>query len=159
MRDKLKKLLMTDVECNKCGHGDCSMCEYEYSDEKCFEHMSAIIADYLLANGVIVLPCKIGDIVYTINSSYTKCHLGRYYDEDLCAGCESETCESKKIYKIKEEEVIAIKFNNSGFFVKTYSDVFSYKSIFDATNKITEHTAFLTRKEAEKALAEKNKNN
>ena len=27
-------------------------------------------ADYLLANGVIVLPCKVGDVVYFANESY-----------------------------------------------------------------------------------------
>lgn len=32
----------------------------------CARNWAEIIADYLLANGVIVLPCKIGDVVYRI---------------------------------------------------------------------------------------------
>lgn len=49
MREKLIELLMTtptDYEGNR-GVG--------------------VIADYLLANGVIVLPCKVGDTVYVIS--------------------------------------------------------------------------------------------
>ena len=30
----------------------------------CARHWAEIIADYLLANGVIVPPCKVGDMVY-----------------------------------------------------------------------------------------------
>lgn len=65
MRERLIELINTDVECTKDGHGDCSMCEYKYADDKCARFYSEIIADYLLDNGVIVLPCKVGDVVYT----------------------------------------------------------------------------------------------
>ena len=33
----------------------------------CARHWAEIIADYLLANGVIVPPCKVGDTVYVIS--------------------------------------------------------------------------------------------
>ena len=40
--------------------------------EDCFmESISSDLADYLLANGVIVPPCKVGDTVWCINN-YTK---------------------------------------------------------------------------------------
>lgn len=46
--------------------GDCGLCKnVEIYDEQ-IEH----IADHLLANGVIVPPCKVGDIVYFANESY-----------------------------------------------------------------------------------------
>lgn len=34
----------------------------------CARHWAEIIADYLLANGVIVPPCKVGDTVYVVTS-------------------------------------------------------------------------------------------
>lgn len=68
MRDRLIELVTTDIECTKDGHGDCSMCEYRYADDKCAKYYSEIIADFLLANGVIVLPCKVGDKVYHLAS-------------------------------------------------------------------------------------------
>lgn len=68
MRDRLIKLLETDVECNKDGHGDCSMCEYKYADDKCAHYLSNIIADFLLANGVIVPQVNVGDKLYYISS-------------------------------------------------------------------------------------------
>lgn len=65
MRDRLIELLTTDVECTKDVHGDCSMCKYKYADDKCAKYLSEIIADYFLANGGIIPPCKVGDTVYT----------------------------------------------------------------------------------------------
>ena len=75
MRDRLIKLLETDVECNKDGHGDCSMCEYKYADDKCAHYLSNIIADFLLANGVIVPPVSVGQTVYRKywNGGFVKC--------------------------------------------------------------------------------------
>ena len=68
MKDKLVKLLMTEIECKKTGNGGCSTCEYEYADDKCMQYYTELIADYLLANGVIVPPCKAGDTVYCLDT-------------------------------------------------------------------------------------------
>lgn len=81
------------------------------------EGRAKFIADYLLANGIIVLPCKIGTRVYRL---------------------------------IPDLSV-------------TWPDPSEYKIIWD-TFKLDDiytfgKTVFLTREEAEKALAEKNKNN
>ncbi len=54
MRNRLIELLTDEVECNKGGHGDCSMCEYRYADKECEKHISGLVADHLLANDVIV---------------------------------------------------------------------------------------------------------
>ena len=64
MREELRRLLLEDVE---CGRRDCSTCQYNYSDDACFEHLSGLIADHLIENGVILPPCKVGDRVYSIN--------------------------------------------------------------------------------------------
>ena len=88
------------------------------------------VADYLLANGVIVPPCKVGDKVYRISRN-----------------------------KVKECEVVFIGISAdekcSYFnFVENYADGTFYKSysmVFDVIGK----TVFLTKEEAEKALKER----
>ena len=35
----------------------------------CARHWAEVIADYLLANGVIVPPCKVGDTFYGVNGT------------------------------------------------------------------------------------------
>jgi len=53
-RDRLTELILkSEILCNTCG---------ECSNTYCAEYL----ADYLLANGVIVPPCKVGDKVYTV---------------------------------------------------------------------------------------------
>ena len=54
-RERLIELLMQgDIAASKQGVFNCCMCRRE----------AETIADYLLENGVIVLPCKVGDMVY-----------------------------------------------------------------------------------------------
>ena len=51
-RDRLVELLMQgELEADKQGVFNCSRSEWK----------AEIIADFLLENGVIILPCKIGD--------------------------------------------------------------------------------------------------
>lgn len=60
MRERLVKLIKHD---NCISPATCSSkCKYVDSDDCHAERL----ADYLLANGVIVPPCKVGDIVYLI---------------------------------------------------------------------------------------------
>ena len=57
-------------------------------DVKCWysEELDEHLADYLLANGVIVPPCKVGDTVYIINRIYSGFRKAEvraiYYTED-----------------------------------------------------------------------------
>ena len=37
------------------------------SVDGCARHWAEVIADYLLQNGVVVLPCKVGDAVYIVD--------------------------------------------------------------------------------------------
>ena len=92
-----------------------------------------MIADHLLANGVIVSPCKVGDKVYKISRN-----------------------------KVKECEVVFIGISAdekcSYFdFVENYADGTFYKSysmVFDVIGK----TVFLTKEDAGKALKEREQN-
>lgn len=85
------------------------------------------VADYLLANGVIVPPCNVGDMVYKISRN-----------------------------KVKECEVVFIGISAdekcSYFnFVENYTDGTFYRSysmVFDVIGK----TVFLTKEEAEEKL-------
>lgn len=60
MRDRLKKLILeSDILCHTCG---------ESTDSYCAEYL----AEYLIENGVIVPPCKVGDTVYVVNETVGK---------------------------------------------------------------------------------------
>lgn len=54
MRDRL-------IELSKKAHSEWLKKEYDHEIDK---SLGEYVADYLLANGVIVLPCKVGDTVY-----------------------------------------------------------------------------------------------
>ena len=83
------------------------------------------IADYLLANGVLAPPCKVGDVVYYI--------------------------ENDQIYK---DKVIGVTYSEDYDFitksVRTFDCLLHWGSFGN--------TVFLTREEAEKALAERSDN-
>ena len=69
MRDRLVELLRADMrnECDK--HEDCLDCPYYNDEDACYEHLATVCADHLIANGVIVPPCKVGDTVYMIGTN------------------------------------------------------------------------------------------
>lgn len=59
-RERLIELI---VQANElCSNKDCAECEYLNNDRILCDTYN--IADYLIANGVIVPPCKVGDTVY-----------------------------------------------------------------------------------------------
>ena len=61
-RDRLKELCENLIL--SCKSSLCNDCEHNKID---YPHcMSVHFADYLLANGVIVIPCNVGQTVYTI---------------------------------------------------------------------------------------------
>lgn len=61
--ERLKHLLIYTPNCDN----ECSLCKYKYTDDKCEEHLSGIMADHLLSKGVVYPRCKVGDMVYCIN--------------------------------------------------------------------------------------------
>lgn len=116
----------------------------------CARHWAEIIADNLLANGVIVPPCKVGDDVYSIVPTYSKCHFGTSWNEIRCQGCEDE-CDSHGVYAIRQERVIGIAFDGS-WKALTNKSGGNYKRIGESI-----YGLLLTHEEAEKALAGRSK--
>lgn len=88
---------------------------------------SESIADYLLENGVIVPPCKVGDTVYILAG-----HNGHKYEKDICEG-----------FYISDNLVTQVRTRNKKGNHGTYG--------------IMGETVFLTKEEAEKALEEMKK--
>ena len=88
------------------------------------------LADHLIANSVIVLPCKVGDAVY-----YPVFETDRVL-----------------LYK-----VISIKLNSKGLYVVCENHLSKSQMTHRATQ--IGKTIFLTEKEAKRALAEKRKEN
>ena len=70
MREKLIELL-GDMHCGHLDFEGCETCDYRF-EEAC--HAKAY-ADHLLANGVIVLPCKAGDTVYVVDKVWKKIYV------------------------------------------------------------------------------------
>lgn len=54
-REKLIELLGADT----CGY-ECEACERHGNEDACIRHLKESMADYLLARGVVVLPCGPG---------------------------------------------------------------------------------------------------
>ena len=85
------------------------------------------IADYLLENGVVVLPCKIGEKLYD---------CGEFFLED---------CSCPEIYELKDDEMTIHKRPHD------YGYRFTYDSMYIGHDDIGNHI-FRTREEAERAL-------
>ena len=118
-RDRLIELLL---KCDK--ENDVLSCFHERQRKK---QSAEIIADYLIANGVIVPPCKVGDKLYEITSRKT----------------------------ISEYQVTAIHIELFGIFVDwKITQGFVDRYISDMPVGEIGKTVFLTREEAENALKE-----
>lgn len=101
---------------------DCEECVGYGKGEDCYEYF---LADYLIANGVIVPPCKVGDTVYVISRYYTGTWL---------------------IYSCTVEYIT--KYNSNSFI----NAVFSRDINFGLNIVEFGKTVFLTREEAEQTL-------
>lgn len=145
MRDRLIKLLCTEIGCDKDGHGDCSRCEYKYSDDECYRYVSELTADFLLAEGVIVPPCKIGQEVWYLTNACDGC---KSMDDWCYKGCKKPTGMTKIASGIVHKfNILGNEFN----YIETYGKDEYYHDHsfrFDSIGKIV----FLTEKEAEQAL-------
>ncbi len=60
VREKLVELLGADI----CKYNYCEDCECFENKEDCFATIKYSMADHLIANGVTVQECKLGDKVY-----------------------------------------------------------------------------------------------
>lgn len=121
-RERLKDLLATvgNMRIMKCGLEEC--------------------ADYMLANGVIVLPCKVGSTIYRIDEMSKQCsYENEHYDEFYCRNCRirlNGDCDARK-----EPYIFVIRNANA-------------QTILGNEHLIGTR-AFFTREDAEKALAER----
>lgn len=90
-RERLIELIGSKV----CEAYDSNCDEWQpHSCEKCYANDCSIgdLADYLLANGVLCTPCKVGDTVYAIVETtcedidfvHTVCEFYNEEHEDLC---------------------------------------------------------------------------
>lgn len=66
MKNKLKELLNKGGRCDKYVPGGCEACEYDHFEDKCEEYLTDLMADDLINAGVVILPVKPNDTVYTI---------------------------------------------------------------------------------------------
>lgn len=121
-RDRLIELI-----CDKIQDGHCiGYCNYPPCNQ-CKD-----LADYLIANGVIVLPCKVGDKVYIVKS---------------------RTSDDKNLYIIEDvvKRIVFDKSEDTGF-IHSRIEFFNTSSVSDWLFQ----NIFLTREEAEKALERSN---
>ena len=126
MRDRLIELLK-NLPCTSKTHPKV----VDRSKQIIMEILAEEIADYLLADGWIRPPCKVGDKVYKV--WYTKCHNSEEYpDSYVCSGC-YDVCDIRK-------EITEVVVPNLRFIVENFMSGY--------TNTVY----YLTREEAEKAL-------
>lgn len=102
MRERLAELLKSK-SCwnNDCPEGGCEKCDYIGINDETAEQ----IADYLIANGVVVMPCKVGDIVYLIGLDGT---INEYSAVGFCQypnGVFIDVRYDEKTYSIPIEKV------------------------------------------------------
>ena len=89
-----------------------------------------VLADHLLAEGVIVPPCKVGDEVYITLNPYTFLPL-------------------KKVVK---GEIVSIHIHEWGIFVRVLFDTKNINGCRDYEERTWGKTLFFAREEAEKSL-------
>lgn len=100
----------------------------------CAKHWAEVIADHILAKGIIVLPCKVGDTVYYISTKYEKLGRKKVRVEFVDVGVVDRII-------IGQKGVPQIDVCNDD----------NVWTLFDAEDDFGK-TVFLTRGEAEKAL-------
>lgn len=107
------------------------------AEENFIESIAADLADYLLANGIVVLPCTVGDTVYIIDNRDML-----NIDPSVCSVVDDE------IYEMGYGRTQSGELKWLFLVCETGEDFYD-----DDIGK----TVFLTCKEAEKALAERSK--
>ena len=118
MKDRLIELLRQGEA--KCAETKtCNKCEQYGRGSDCQRNL---IADHLIANGVIVPPVKVGQTVWFIRDKYHN--------------------------KIEETNVEKVIVKNGGIYIKL-----GCNSMYETSCNSIGKTVFLTKEEAEKALA------
>ena len=133
-RDRLIELLLqANTEADKQGFSNCLV----------LGRKAEFLVDHLLANGVIVPPCKVGDTVYTlrevscedIDGANTECeYYGFGTDDRICTLEKPQKCP----YRYRIFKSLVTEYNLLSF-ARQWGK-----------------TVFLTKEEAEQALKERN---
>ena len=117
MRDRLIELISKSDE--ECKHTkDCKNCSGYGKGSMC---MNYHIADYLLANGVIVPPVKVGDEVWMIDKVFDskkrqhKTEVCEFVVRSISVSCNSKNVWIKKfrICQVKDGKIISHQHNIS----------------------------------------------
>ena len=124
MRDRLIELIKTGMD------------KHESTIENYVHPASEFVADYLLENGVIVPPCKVGDKVYRI--------VKEYNGETRVIDGEVFEITATHAYCQKFEYRFYFWANGEDFIRRNYSIWCNFTEVGK--------TVFLTREEAEQAL-------
>ena len=127
-RERLIELIKQSTQ--KCDTTDCNRCKY-WNTNDCG---AARMADILIKNGVIVPPCKVGDELYCV---YSPPYPANPAD--------------KGKWFMGEFEVARFHYGIKGLSIEMYG----YGTVKESE---IGKTVFLTREEAEKALAERSEN-
>jgi hypothetical protein len=131
MRDRLVEMLKTPNKSAILRKVNPQFVTEETSEE-------SIIADFLIENGVIVPPCKVGDTVYVLEPC--SCFNGyRTFEE----------CHHRRTKATKWVDVVMVKNRHHNRCMKLFERPYKPEYIF----KIGE-TVFLTKSEAEQKLKE-----
>ena len=123
-RDKLIEI----IYCAGRDYDDCVDAQHEIG-MSAYEDFDSWLADDLLANGVIVPPCKVGDTVYMIFEN-----------------------EIRELRVISLSYLFSSSFNHFNLHTEN-----SRGAVLSYEMKDIGKTVFLTKEEAEKALAERSK--
>ena len=92
---------------------------------------------------LVVLPCKVGSVAYSICHRYTKCSkYGESFEEYSCSGCEELNCDSHKEYYIHVNQSVSLEWIIRNMQLGNFGK-----------------TVFPTREETEKALKEMESDN
>lgn len=143
MKDRLKALI-DESTADVCGgfYGD----EIVKSEIDITEEEIERIADYLLANGAIVPPCKVGDTVYVDGDTWS--YFPIHYESRFIHSKYFVVGEIVSIIKTKKQLLMKIRVDNSIHTRHTYKRY---------TVNAIGVTVFLTKEEAEQALKEREK--
>ena len=131
-REKLIELIIQSSQ--KCDSTDCNRCKY-WNTNDCG---AALMADFLLKNGVIAPPCKIGGTVYFINRFFTNDPRINEFTVDAI----HITSGKNRLGHKQPSHALVRDKNMHSLSSRIYFEDFGI-------------TAFLSRKEAEKAIAER----
>ena len=101
------------------------------------------LADYLLANGVIVPPCKVGDTVYVDPKTWRSAYLWVNYPYTFIKEKHYIVADVVAIVKTRKQTLVKLGTYNHATFTREYE-----RCPISAIGK----TVFLTKEEAENAL-------